>query len=166
MTGRFPHPVRDPAGHSFGHAPATPIALDPERWLESREYLYAIDLFNHGYYWEAHEAWEGIWHAAGRKGALADFLKGLIKLAAAGVKVRERRAEGVRRHAQRARALFAPIDTAEFCGLAMEELMANAAHLVASPPSASELDQPVEIVFDFILAPRVTRLGIDELDSQ
>ncbi|MER9222262.1 DUF309 domain-containing protein [Mesorhizobium sp. M0644] len=23
-----------------------------------------IDLINHGYYWEAHEAWEPLWHAA------------------------------------------------------------------------------------------------------
>ena len=43
-----------------------------------------------------------LWHAAGRTGATADFLKGLIKLAAAGVKVREGRAAGVRRHAERA----------------------------------------------------------------
>ena len=47
------------------------------------------DLLNHGFYWEAHEAWETLWHAAGRKGEIADFLKGLIKLAAAAVKARE-----------------------------------------------------------------------------
>ena len=43
-----------------------------------------------------------IWHAAGRKGPLADLLKGLIHLAAAGVKAREGIANGVARHARRA----------------------------------------------------------------
>nr|WP_244447982.1 DUF309 domain-containing protein [Neorhizobium vignae] len=47
------------------------------------------DLFNHGYYWEAHEAWEGLWQAAKRGSQLRAFLKGLILLSAAGVKIRE-----------------------------------------------------------------------------
>jgi len=63
-------------------------------------------LFNAGYYWEAHEAWEGVWIAAGRKGLLADYVKGLIKLAAAGVKVREASAIGAQRHFARAEELF------------------------------------------------------------
>jgi predicted metal-dependent hydrolase len=65
-----------------------------------------MDLFNHGYYWEAHEAWESLWHAAGRTGPVADFLKGLIKLAAAGVKVAEGNQDGARSHAKRAAELF------------------------------------------------------------
>ena len=64
--------------------------------------LFLIELFNAGYYWEAHEAWEGLWHAHGRRGATADLIKGLIKLAAAGVKVRERRPRGVITHSRRA----------------------------------------------------------------
>ena len=44
--------------------------------------------------------------AAGRKGADATALKGLIKLAAAGVKAREGNAAGVERHARRAAELF------------------------------------------------------------
>ena len=60
-----------------------------------RRIVEGIALFNAGYYWEAHEAWEGLWHAHGRDGPTADVLKGLIKLAAAGVKVREGRPHGV-----------------------------------------------------------------------
>lgn len=82
------------------------IAPDPDRWDDCRPYLYGIDLFNLGYYWEAHEAWEGLWHACGRSGRMADFLKGLIALAAAGVKLREGRERGVRQHAARAQWLF------------------------------------------------------------
>src|SRR5688500_6277324 len=89
VPGRFPHPVSDPRGHSYGARPEPSAPPDPERWRECSSYLYGIDLFNHGYYWEAHEEWEGLWHACNRRGRTANFLKGLIKLAAAGVKARE-----------------------------------------------------------------------------
>ena len=59
-------------------------------------------LFNAGYYWEAHDAWESLWHAHGRRGVVADVIKALIKLAAAGVKAREGHEHGVRIHAGRA----------------------------------------------------------------
>ena len=106
VPGRLPHPTSDPAGHSFGKEPAEPRKVDPERWHECRPYLYGIDLFNGGYYWESHVAWESLWMACGRKGVVADFLKGLIKLAAAGVKALEGKAEGVRSHAGRAAELW------------------------------------------------------------
>lgn len=60
------------------------------------------ELFDAGYYWEAHEAWEQVWISWGRTGARADRLKGLIKLAAAGVKALEQNSQGVGRHADRA----------------------------------------------------------------
>ena len=102
---KYPHPVRDPAGHSHD---APPVAQEGELQLGacSPLYLRGIDLFNHGFYWEAHESWEALWVAFGRQGIHADFLKGLIKLAAAGVKAREGRVAGVRRHALRAQQLF------------------------------------------------------------
>jgi Domain of unknown function (DUF309) len=71
-------------------------------WRTSQAYLYAIDLFNAGYYWEAHEEWEGAWHSAGRTTPDARFVQGLIKLAACGVKAREGQPVGIRRHALRA----------------------------------------------------------------
>ena len=102
----LPHPTGDERGHSFGrHDPPTQ-ALDEATWRQNEMWLYAIDLFNHGYYWEAHEAWESLWHAAGRIGPTADLLKGLIKLAAAGVKSREERRRGVAQHARRAAELL------------------------------------------------------------
>lgn len=68
---------------------------------------YALDLFNHGFAWEAHEAWEGFWHTLGRTTADAAVVRGLIHLAAACVKIREGRPNGVARHARRARELLA-----------------------------------------------------------
>lgn len=124
--GVTPHPVSDPTGHSYGEEPPLPPPLDPERWRECPDYLYGIDLLNHGYPWEAHEAWERLWIAAGRRGKTADFLKGLIKLAAAVVKEREGRPEGVRRHTRRATELLRGVPTERYAGLVIAELIAMA----------------------------------------
>src|SRR3954447_16675008 len=99
VPGRHPHPVSDLRGHSFGVRSSELNPLDPHHPGRSIEFLYAIDLFNAGYYWEAHETWESLWHAAERSGPIAMLLKGLIKLAAAGVKAREGNAAGVQCHA-------------------------------------------------------------------
>ncbi len=61
VPGQAPHPIRDPAGHMHGVEPE-PAELHVEDWWNCTEYLWGIDLFNHGYYWEAHEVWEGLWH--------------------------------------------------------------------------------------------------------
>jgi hypothetical protein len=106
VPGVAPHPTSDPRGHSYGARHPIVQPLDETSFATNQNYLYAIDLFNHGFYWEAHEEWEGLWHAAGRTGPTADFLKGLIKLAAAGVKLREGRAAGVKQHAQRSAELI------------------------------------------------------------
>ena len=123
----LPHPVNDPSGHSFSaqaqaeahgtskpssvlarlppdptsrhHTLAATLAADP-LWL------YALDLFNGGWYWEAHEAWEGFWNALGRTTPEARLVQGLIHLAAAAVKIREGKPNGVARHTQRARELL------------------------------------------------------------
>ena len=170
VTGQFPHPTRDRLGHSFGHPHRSVPPLEPERWQASQEYLFALDLFNHGYYWEAHEAWEELWHACGRTGVVADFLKGLIKFAAAGVKVREGRSEGVRRHARRAIELLQVVQRAigvdDFCGLNLQQLVANAEQLANDPPVAAQTKVPVEIVFDFQLEPQSTTGRIVETDPR
>src|SRR6478672_7546301 len=122
VPGLAPHPTSDPRGHSFRvHAPLA-VALEENAFRNNEIYLYAIDLFNHDFYWESHEAWEALWHAAGRKGVAADFLKGLIKLAAAGVKAREGRAAGVRQHAARAGELFRGVAGERMFGMRLEEL--------------------------------------------
>lgn len=105
VPGKSPHPLSDPQGHMFGQQEQAAAAGDP--WWQNESWLWGFDLFHHGYYWEAHEAWENLWISVGRRGPAADLIKGLIKLAAAGVKAREGKPEGVRRHARRAEQLFA-----------------------------------------------------------
>jgi uncharacterized protein len=112
VPGFTPHPVSDPRGHMHRQAAEAIEPLDPKQWRECGEYLYGVDLFNHGFYWEAHEAWESLWHAAGRKGPIAIWLKTLIKLAAAAVKLREGNSRGVERHARRALELLRELEAA------------------------------------------------------
>ncbi len=138
VPGHSPHPVSDPAGHMFDEPHQLAEPLLPDHWQASAEYRYGVDLFNHGYYWEAHEAWESLWHAAGRKGRVADFLKGLIKLAAAGVKAREGNPRGVRRHADRAKILLSAESESEFCGLKVDQLLAMGAALSRTAESYNQ----------------------------
>jgi hypothetical protein len=65
------------------------LACLPDGWQRCRAYLAGCDLHNHGYWWEAHYAWERIWRPADRKGALACFLKALIQVAGAHLLVRQ-----------------------------------------------------------------------------
>ncbi len=128
IPGRFPHPTSDPKGHSFGINPALPPKVNPDCWQECRPYLVGIDLFNGGYFWESHVAWESLWLACGKKGVVADFLKGLIKMAAAGVKALEGTPEGVKSHSRRAAELWRGILSLEvgrdlFMGLRIEALI-------------------------------------------
>ena len=79
LPGRHPHPVRDTDGHSYG------LQLDKGVIGAETELFWGADLFDAGYYWKAHEAWEPFWHAADRESAERSILKGLILLAAAGL---------------------------------------------------------------------------------
>ena len=171
----LPHPVTDPCGHSYSavhdqprgalNTPALPAHLttDPASRRQTIAttlaadplWLYALDLFNGGWYWEAYEAWESIWHALGRTTPEARFVQGLIHLAAAAVKVREGKPAGVARHTQRARELLggsraapvggalaglssghdeSPGDAAATLGLAPDSLAAVVAELDAYKP--------------------------------
>jgi uncharacterized protein len=158
VTGRFPHPTRDPAGHSFSAVPAPCPAPNPKQWRDCHPYLFGLDLFNFGYYWEAHEVWEGVWNACGRAGSTGDFIKGLIKLAAAGVKAREGRTEGIRRHGRRAAELFGqvashlPPGQIRFFGIPLQLLISLATD-VARESVISPTGAPVEVVFHFVLCP-------------
>lgn len=135
-----PHPVSDPRGHMHGHVVEAPSPLIPSRWQENETYLYAVDLFNHGYYWEAHEAWESLWHLTGRQGQLADFLKGLIKLAAAGVKCLEGNSTGVERHLVRAHELLRLVEAHQFCGVEVYPLLEKAEQTLRTAKSQFALN--------------------------
>ena len=151
VPGRSPHPLRDPAGHSYGRdAPAcSPLAGDD--WRGNAEYLHGWRLFQAGCYWEAHETWEGVWNACGRTGVAADFLKGLIKMAAAGVKAYVGSSVGVRRHALRAQELLGEVyeknQGSRFAGVDLNQTKRLALHVAASAESiaGAAYNPPVQI---------------------
>ena len=155
VPGMHLHPIREEDGHSFG-VEVSVSDFDPEAWRECSEFLFGIDLFNSGYYWEAHESWEAVWIAVGRTGVVADFLKGLIKLAAAGVKAREENDNGVRRHAARAEQLFTQSLARQdvLLGLRIGQLVEFARQLGRLAEEAvNPTVEPVRRVWGFLLTP-------------
>lgn len=112
VPGLHPHPVAHPDGHSFHpagvHPPAGPL-LEPRRWRDTEDYLYGIDLYNGGYWWEAHEAWEGLWQQTDKAGRQGRFLQGIIQVSAAHLKRHVGQPEGVRRLLERARGHLAAV---------------------------------------------------------
>jgi hypothetical protein len=69
----------------------------PDAWQCSEEYLYGVDLYNHAYWWEAHEAWEGLWQLTDKGAVQGRFLQGLIQASAAHLKLWTSHSEGVKR---------------------------------------------------------------------
>jgi hypothetical protein len=135
--GPWPHPRGSFQGHSAGSVPERPPPIEGDDWANSPVYLRGVGLFNAGYYWEAHEDWELLWNAHGRRGPTAELLKGLIKLAAAGVKVRQRQPHGVVTHARRAAACLrqARDEGGRYqLGLDLDEWIAVAEAIAAAPP--------------------------------
>ncbi|MFN0206470.1 MAG: DUF309 domain-containing protein [Planctomycetota bacterium] len=88
VPGLNPHPVSDPRGHSYEggkHGPP-PAYVAPENWQQNEEYLLGCDLYNFAYWWEAHEAWEGLWHLTPKNNTEGLFLQGLIQISASNLK--------------------------------------------------------------------------------
>ena len=86
VPGEAPHPTRDPDGHSYNKQQEQLVSFKSEDWQSCEEYLFGIDLFNHEYWWEAHEALEAVWVAAGRRTKTGLFIQGLSQIAVAHLK--------------------------------------------------------------------------------
>ena len=110
---------------------------------------YGVDLFNRGFYWEAHEAWESAWINHGRAGEMANLLRGLIHLTAAGVKARQESEHGVKVHAEKAIALFE--NAGEDLGVASLRSLTEQVKKVRETPSRflTKSQENVVVVFDF-----------------
>jgi hypothetical protein len=71
VPGLDPHPLKHPRGHRHT-APQSP----GERWL------YGLDLFDHGYLWEAHEVLEQSWKELPLRSPDRDLAQAIILAAA------------------------------------------------------------------------------------
>lgn len=141
-------------------APDDPVpALDAEAPARSATFLRSVDLFNHGYYWEAHEGWEALWHAAGREGRVAELLRALIRLAAACVKIRQGQPTGVASHVEGALDRLQGLQRqglGRFCGIDLVALVDLARDLADDPPPPDD-DRGPRVVH-----PRPLELALDE----
>jgi hypothetical protein len=111
-----------------------PVAFGPGSWMHSDHYRYAVDLFNHQYWWEAHEVLEGLWVENGRRTELAIFLQGLIQISAALLKA----STGVHTGAARlSRKGLSKLSSQEgiFLGIAVEPFVRSVEHYLTSRSS-------------------------------
>lgn len=144
LPGRDPHPTRDARGHSFGGEKQRYPYLPAESWRENEEYLFGVDLYNHGYLWEAHEAWENLWHPAKHDAQQAGFLQGLIQCTAASLKIPMEQPRGLLKLAEIGTArLEAVAKTAgpNFMGLFIPAFVRDFRDFAASAPSSAD-DRP------------------------
>jgi len=77
--GEGPHPSRRESAPTPQPSTAFPTA---EAWARDPAHRYAIDLFHHGAWWEAHEIWEHYWKRAPEGSPERDVLQGLILVSA------------------------------------------------------------------------------------
>lgn len=127
IPGENPHPKKS-GGHMEGEGDPVAPLIDASHPDENEFLRYSIDLYNHGYFWESHVYFEALWNAHGRKGSIADFLKGMIKLGAAGVKINIQQKEAALGHFSRARELLSSVMNAEgqvFLGFDLKSILSQ-----------------------------------------
>jgi len=149
LPGRDPHPTRDPAGHSYGHEEPAPPPQSPALWRECEPYLWGVDLYNHGYLWEAHEAWEGLWHVSKPDRIQALFLQGLIQCAAAWLKIPMGQPRGVERLSELALEKLEQVERAggsPYMGLDLEGWIPAVRAFAAS--GATSIEQRPRLVLE------------------
>lgn len=123
--GHDPHPADHPEGHSRG-AVHVPTHRTPEAWRGNGDYLHAIDLYHRGYFWEAHEYWEGLWRETDKTSPIGRLYRGLIQLAAAELKRAVANPRGAETLSRRADENFAGLP-GKYMGLDIGRLRADIA---------------------------------------
>lgn len=95
VPGETAHPTENPNGHSYGKKDEDPGILDEKTWFENGTYLLGVDLYNFAYWWEAHEAFEGLWKKYSNEDVRSQYLQGLIKISGAFLKWHLKQHRGV-----------------------------------------------------------------------
>ena len=109
MSASIPSPDPSPPRRSVlplpgrRHLPGEGPHPAAEGFVAVADWDWACDLFDHRYYWEAHEAWEAAWAPLRRTSPEARFLQGLICGAAFVIKHHQGRHGGAARLLERAR---------------------------------------------------------------
>jgi predicted metal-dependent hydrolase len=129
VPGATPHPFKQPGGYALGHVATPPEYLPAEAWRENPAFLRGCDFFNRGWWWEAHEVWEGLWHVCRERDEdQAALLQSLIQLAAAALNRERGHDPASGRLVDRATERLADLGQAHarLCGLDLAALIAEA----------------------------------------
>lgn len=127
IPGVNPHPKKE-GGYRYEQAEPVAEMIDLAHPKKSEFLQHSLDLYNNGYYWESHVYFEALWNAHGRVGSVADFLKAMIKLGAAGVKLSIQQPQQAKEHLIRAQELLTSVMKAEgqkFLGFDLNEIIQN-----------------------------------------
>lgn len=127
IPGINAHPKKE-GGHMEGQSDPVTVPIDLNQPQDNKFLRYSLDLFNYGYFWESHVYFEALWNAHGRTGNISDFLKGMIKLGAAGVKLQINQPVNAKVHFLRARELFVSVMNVEgsiYLGFNLKDLIAK-----------------------------------------
>ncbi|PIE89864.1 MAG: hypothetical protein CR997_09125 [Acidobacteria bacterium] len=102
--------------------------VSAKNWRHNRTYLYGLDLFNEGFYWEAHEAWGELFRSAfGLDAYQRFFFQALVQLAAAMVHVRNKKKSAAFFTYEKGRRKIAAISAAfgdQYLGLHLKHAVA------------------------------------------
>ncbi|MBL8767084.1 MAG: DUF309 domain-containing protein [Planctomycetes bacterium] len=126
VPGRAPHPTRDAEGHSRGRDPFDDPPLDDSNWSRHTGFLFGFDLFNRGFFWEAHEVWEEAWHRVPPRSSARLLLQALIQATASALKARCGDLARARGLSDSALGKLARIDGPRLCGVPLADLVALA----------------------------------------
>ena len=132
--GENPHPKKS-GGHMEGLGDPVAKPLDIKHPEHSEFLRFSLDLYNHKYFWESHVYFEALWNAHGRVGSVADFMKGMIKLGAAGVKMAIDQKVSAEGHFMRAKELFESVIASEgsvFLGFDLKQISKDIDQAIAT----------------------------------
>ena len=133
------------------------MTADEERKL----YYDGIQLFNEGEFFEAHEAWEDVWHMA--YGLKHDFYQGLIQCAVALEHYRRGNPRGVISLFKSYRPKFRDVPPV-FMGLDVTKFLAEMRESLRPVVEASPLPEKGTIALDTTRAPKIA-LRYDPFES-
>ena len=141
LPGRTPHPRKHTDGQGRVAEECVGPPLTEANWRTNDAYLYGVDLYNYGYWWEAHEAWEGLWVMAKKESLERIFLQGLIQAAAALLKARAGNVHAAGKLWEKARPKLERVRAAapEYMGLNLAEFVHNTAEHIVSGSGKSRL---------------------------
>lgn len=155
VPGLFPHPIRDPEGHSHRAVRARVHPYwTPEEWPALESYLRGVDLFNRFYFWEAHEVWEALWKSHLPDSDPARFIQGLINLAASFLKVHMQEHPSARKLWRAAETLLRRFQGRPWMGVPLDPLLVEI-HNYLNPekgekaPQIGDATPAIRLIFPF-----------------